>query len=345
MVFRNIRSFIKNQPLIFALFTFLQITSILAVIFVYGQVRSERIQVLQYMGTVSTFQVIFHQPTAYDNIGNILRDIDGYDPVDTDHIILSFEENDRIFTYYQGASAHIDIGEKSNNNHTAVLHSYVLSDELQPEIGETIPALNRTFTLSGIRISPDAEEKIELPIAAVLPTDLVTKILIKLEQLPTIKTADEFFNFLNKSIPRADILRPEPRDYLSEYGVDAKLGICLATLLLVLLNISFLYQHILAERKNKFVILSICGFSAIRIAILLYVEIFIYFVIDLILSLLIWNLWLKPLLFSSTYHLFSGFDVMIPVSIYFLAITAVFVPKIMIYAKQSLLYLLHKETN
>lgn len=342
MIHKSIFSLIKNQPLIFIFFSLLQIISILAAVYLYSSVRVDRITQMQYNEATSKFEINFNEGAAFKDVKSNIEKTAHQAEFPIFNITALIDEENKITANYNYDPTLVDLGERLKNNNDILIDSLYAKDN-NISIGDKIILLNREFNVSGLSI-PFSRNFIfnEILYSSLNNDDKIYKLDIKLKNLPKKNESENFFAYLTENFVGADITPPEERNYLNEYKFDSQLLISFSVMLLVVFNISFIYQYILMKRKNKFVIYNICGCTKTKSFLILFSEILCYFIAHLLTALAVWFAFLKKLLIDEPENL--GFmDTAIPIFIYFGFMLIVFIPKIIKYSRQTTIKLLYSE--
>lgn len=350
MVFKNIASFLESHPLIFIFFSMLQITSMLTAVYLYSSMRVQRIDVEKYRGTTTAFEVEYADGTSFETVAQKIQDIAEQTEYPVANLTVFMDREDRLIAVYRYNADEVDMGEPLQNPNDILLDAaYAKAQGIA--VGDTITVLNRSFTVSGLTL-PDGSSKTAYQMAydELEKSDTVYKLQVQSAKLPTNYEAEAFAALLGETFDNAAVIPPQPRNYTDEYGFDAQLSVSFSVLLLVILNISFLYQYILMKRKNKFAVFSICGCKTAQAFWILLAEVLIYFLCHLGVTAVIWFGFLKNLLIREDIAV-AGFtelgaaELLIPMAVYLAGILLIFVPKLIKYARQTTVRLLYSENK
>ena len=145
---------------------------------------------------------------------------------------------------------------------------------------------------------------------------------------------------LEELFPEAEVFGPKARDLNFEYGFDYMVLISILAVLLVLVNISFLYTFFLGKRKRAFCAYRLCGCGKTRLFFMLLCELLAIVLLCVVATLLLWACVFRPFLFPGLK--LKLVRVLIPIGCYLLCVLLVFVPKFKSYADQSVVSLLQK---
>ena len=341
MVFKNISILIKRQPMLFTLFSLLQILSIITVIYLYSDVRSQRIELEQYKGTTSTFELIYEDGVYFSDIKSDIEKLK-QNQTAVSNITFLLDKENNIIADYSYNSSQVDLGQPLKESEDILLGElYATNNNIN--IGDEIEFLNRKFKVVGLflPISIEAENK-QILFSSIYNDDTIYQMQIKLRDIPTKREKENFTEFLYNTFDEANIIVPEERNYIDEYKFDSQLLISFSVVILVFFNISFIYNHILMKRRINFAIYGICGCKRIRIISILFLEVLCYFVVHMIISILLWLCFIKKFLIDESIYL-SLIDIFIPIMVYFVFSFAVFGVSMMNYSKQRILELLYFE--
>ena len=347
MVLKNIASFLKSHPLIFVFFSMLQIASMLTAVYLYSDMRAKRVDLEKYRGTTSVFEIEYPNGIAFETVAQKIQNIAVQTKYPVANITVFADRENQFIADYKYNAANVDMGKQLQNPNDILLDAgYARENGI--EVGDTLTALNRSFTVSGLTLpTPGVETVFEIGYGALEKSDTVYKLGIRLENLPTKYETEAFSTLLTETFDAA-VLPPQPRNYTDEYGFDAQLLISFSVMLLVILNVSFLYQYILIKRKNKFAIFSICGCKRSRAFFILLAEILCYFLFHLGITAAIWFGFLKNLLIREE-TAEAGFtelgivELLIPAAVYLAGVLCIFVPGLIKYARQTTVRLLYSE--
>lgn len=341
MVFKNISTLIKTQPVLFTLFSLLQIISIITAIYLYSDVRSQRIELEQYKGTTSTFELIYEEGISFSDIKFNIEKIKQNETAVSNITVLLDKENNVIADYNYN-SAQVDLGQPLKEPGDILLGElYATNNNIK--IGDEVKFLNRKFKVVGffLPLSIEEENK-QILFSSICSEDRVYHVRIKLQEIPTKREKENFTELLYNTFNEAEIIVPEERNYIEEYKFDSQLLISFSVFAVVFFNISFIYKYILLKRKMNFAIYSICGCTRIRIISILFLEAFCYFIVHLMISMFLWYGFIKDLLIDTSISL-GVIDSFIPIVVYFVFSFAIFGGSIVNYSKQTTLELLHSE--
>lgn len=340
MVRKSIVSLMKSHPFIFIAFSLLQITSILAAVFLYGNFRAQRIVQEEYRGVTSTFEVLYGDGVGMQKIQDSIQKVMTQAEYPVANITVLLDADNRVVAKYRYNAAEVDMGAPLKNNDDILLDSLYAKDN-EIAVGDKVTFLNREFTVCGLTLPLNRNTAVkEIRYDALNGTDKAYQLDIQLQNLPTKNTAERFSSYLYETFDGASVFDPAERNYADEYGFDAQLFLSFSVMLLVVFNISFLYQYILMKRKNVFAIYSICGCTKKKAFFLLLSEVACYFLAHTAVALAVWMLFLKNALIEDAVKL-GILDMLIPVFIYFGFMLVIFVPKLMKYARQTNMKLLH----
>lgn len=342
MAHKSISSLVKNQPLIFIFFSLLQIISILAAVYLYSNVRAQRIEQTSYNSAASRYEIIYNESVSFYEVKDSIEKTVAQDEHTVSNITLLIDKENKITANYVYDASQVDFGEQLKNNTDILLDSLYAKDN-NISIGDKITFLNREFIVSGLTLPSGRDTAFkEIAYSSLNDNDKIYKLDIKLANLPTKWAVKNFSSFLYETFDGADIVNPQERNYLNEYGFDSNLLISFAAMLLVIFNISFIYQYILMKRKDKFVIYNICGCTKMKSFLILFSELLCYFILHLFIALAVWYGFLKNLLIDNSIKL-GLLDILIPILIYFVFVLVVFIPKIIKYSRQPTIKLLYSE--
>ncbi|MEG2396907.1 MAG: FtsX-like permease family protein, partial [Oscillospiraceae bacterium] len=258
------------------------------------------------------------------------------------NITLLIDEENKIIANYKYNASQVDLGEPLKRDNEILLDTLYAKDN-NISVGNKVTLLNREFTVAGLTLSPGKDIAFnEVTYNALTDSDGIYRIDVRLKQPPNKKTSERFLGFLSQNFSGGSVMPPGERNFSSEYGFDSQLLISFSVMLLIIFNISFIYQYILMKRKDKFVIYNICGCTKTKSFLILFSEIMSYFGLHLVLALAIWFGFLKSLLIGKEIA-FGFLDVAIPILVYLGFMLIVFVPKIIKYSRQTTIKLLYSE--
>ena len=340
MVKKNITSLIKNQRLIFIFFTLLQTVSIIAAIYLYCDVRAYRIDLSRYDDAASLFEVSYEGGIEFATVKEAVEKVYYQKDYPVFNINIVLDEMDKITANRNFGLTRVTTGKYPENQNDILIDSFFARDN-SVSLGDKVEFLNREFTVSGTVLTQTRDKAYrEIAYSSIKDSDKIHKLNIKFDGLPSTSQVEGLTAYLYETFSDADITPPEPRDYLKEYGFDSRLLISFSLLILVVLNISFLYKYILLKRKDRFAIFRICGCKKSKAFFILLNEVLIYFIVDFIAALVIWYAFLKRLLIGESITL-SILDTIIPSAVYLVLMLAVFIPNVMKYTAQTTVGLLH----
>lgn len=350
MVFKNIASFLKSHPLIFIFFSLLQITSMLTAVYLYSSMRARRVDLEKYRGTTSVFEIEYADGTPFETVAQKIQDIAVQTEYPVANLKVFADKEERLIAVYRYNADEVDMGRPLQNPNDILLDaSYAKAHNIA--VGDTVTVLNRPFTVSGLTLSDGTSKIVYQPgYDALEQSDTIYKLQVQTAKLPTKYEAEAFAALLGETFENAAVFPPQPRNYTDEYGFDAQLSVLLFVLLLVILNISFLYQYILMKRKNKFAIFSICGCKTVRAFWILLAEVLIYFLFHSGIAAAIWFGFLKNLLIreetaAAGFTELGGVEWLLPMAVYLAGILLIFVPKLIKYTRQTTVRLLYSENE
>ncbi|OQA47889.1 MAG: FtsX-like permease family protein [Firmicutes bacterium ADurb.Bin300] len=338
MLVKNMFIFIKNHTLFLSLFSIMQIFSILLIIISYCQYRESVLANKAYYKETATFSVDCSGVT-FTEIEAYIDDICNEKAIaaKTVRVFLDFDFNSDVLYLPLGMDYIIGNGEGFSSDVTPqIIIPLVVLGEINSTVGEKIEINGQLFSVVGCY---NVNEYSAVNRAAIKAADKVLKIEVAANSLPTKKEIEKFNEHTYSFLPFSTISNPRERNITSEFGFNSDYINSIILLLLAIINISYVYNYILRQRKYILTIYRSCGCSLKRMFVLCFSEFLMYFIITAVLAIFIFHFFIKKTLFSEAV---SPLDYIPPIMTAVVIVLAVIIPQINNFIKKSLIDVLKR---
>lgn len=339
IVYRNIKSFIHNAPVVFSLFTIGIFISVIALLFT----SSVMVSIKEYNNRYSPMMrtVVINRELSVNDVDNLATDLDSNGYAIKNITVLIKGEPIKANVYPSDYSKlFVEIGSYFQGKDFSQGKKQVVS---MPNdfyvIGSTLKLFNQDYEIIGVF---SVAEQHEVPYTS-LPHDCTfDEIQIECTKSLTSKEGQNLINHLENIYDH--IFVPENpavnTQLLTEYGISVLI------IIMALLNVLFLYLYILSIRRQEFIIFRISGCSIAKgIRIFIY-EISLYATVIYLICALVYHFALSSLIGN----LGEGFTYSLDVShyvilyvLFLLMVLIIFSPFIYRYCKSSIAALLKKK--
>lgn len=301
MLVTCIKRFIKKSRFLFILFILIQIISVFAVEYSFLSYRKQQIERSVYSDGVATFSIIYQNGVAFGKVKNKLQALTESTPVNIKFCYIDCMDNEQLRAYAFGRDVKILYGNNfSDNNQTIISHDLYLEGV---RIGDRLSLFNNEYQVCGVINFSYSE----IPFSSVSDNEVIRKIVLETRSIPTKHESEQLLSYLSQEFPNGLVVLPEGRDMNTEYFFDTQTVVSFSLFILAMINISYLFKHIVEKRKKYYAISMCCGASSLRMKCTLIAESMIYAFISTISGLLVFRLLLLNLLFEESRFSVSDF--------------------------------------
>lgn len=276
LLFKNISSFIRRHPLVFFLFCAGQIVSILSVLLIYGVVASPQKEDESYNLEIRTFEVTpsteFHSnfvsainallKSSSKELRTVTLAFEGKTPL---HAEALYPSRNR---FYVSRGDYLTKADFEQGRKKAVVSSQLHKGVA---VGQRIPLAGGMYEVVGIF---DSALYDEIPFSS-LENYTGASLLVTTQGVPTKSEADAFQKDLEGRFTGASVTLPKERNLETTARNLVQVVVSTAIGLLAIVNISYLYRYLLAQRKSTYAVWRICGCTAKKGAFLYAAESFL----------------------------------------------------------------------
>lgn len=304
----NIRCNLAAHRMVFILYNISMIASLMLLLLVW--VYAECMKTADN-GTVENraFTVTFDESVSFSEITRISGDILS-DTLQSYRVYMPENclNDDRIVQYsngyesgaglndtlYYSKSVDAYIGDSCNAPEQIMLgsDSYVMG---QYKIGDTIECFGKNYTVCGFVL--ESFNVVSLP-----PADIsINKIDFIAEKLPNISEAEAMSAHLQNAFSdmECSVSVPPKINTDTDYITSSLAIIFIIISVFAFLNVSFLYKYIIEKRRKNYAIFRLCGCQAKTATYLLIGELFILYVFEYLVSVLLFKLFFVDILFKN----------------------------------------------
>lgn len=336
LLLKSIKASVKDSPVIYIVFAFFYVFSVICSIYVIGKYSSNISAYDDYDESLSTFSIDYRM-SSETHLSDILQSIDK-NAADTnvafirlrfidseyDEQVASFhyaicyakDEESKVSEYFEKYGVRgVDVQEfiNSENSVIAVIDS---TNAVQDNIFE-IQGKQYDIAETLLRGKNDALFHL-VSYKSVLKNDLtIREAQIKFSNISGYDQLNQITNELTADFPRAHINAPIVRDYSIESIFSIGNILVYLVLLLSVVNFIYIYRYIMEKRTKQYNIYYLCGCSSGKIAAYGAAEIFIVSVICSALGILLFHIAIKPVviylepLLSYSFHMGLYFAVFV----------------------------------
>ncbi len=343
MLLQNLKLLITKKRSIFLLFLLSVLISILAVMYIYTIYGSIQSSTIEFDQKYKTVQIHF---TEEEN--NLQPKMDKLLKIRTDIIYLGavMTNSGETLTLASYTKKPLYYGGRyfSDQAFDYGYHEIILSAAYYETYHDQsqIELYNQDYKI----LSFSDRNFNEIPFHSIAEPSQIEGLLIQLNRNLSILESQSLENQLNQLFSSAIITMPLQPDI----GMAAKnlysSFISILVVFLALINISFLYQYLLLQRRKHFAVYQICGFTVFKAIKLLVGELFILSTVIFVLAGIIYRTGITKLLpyinqEALQYKLVFN-DYLVLYVFFMLAIAIVFSPVIIQFCKKTPVSLLKK---
>lgn len=304
MIFKNMKSFIISHPFLFGFFMLLQILTMISLLFSYCEYQNQRLQDRAYNDKVTQVTVSFEK-TNLSNMSEYLKELEKSEK-DYSRIKLMLSPKGGDISFFKGTEYVANSGRKFEKS---VAPEVIVNDALKLQkkvrIGDSFENLGQTFKVVGTR---GAGNYIEYNFKGLKEFTEVYGVKVSFEKLPSNKALASFSEMTQKFFKDAIITMPQERNAINEIAFDSSFLSSAFLMILSLINLTFIFNYLLGERKTANSIYLLCGCKSSRLFSMYFFEAVIYCISTSIISILIFHFFIKDFIFISaisfTHYLF-----------------------------------------
>ena len=339
MLLKNFKLVITKKRSIFVLFALSIITSILAVMYIYTIFSSIQSSTLEFDQKFKTVKINFLQEekNLQSKIDKLLKD-----RTDIFYLGAVMTNSNEMFTLASYTKKALYYGGRYFNDHST--NEIILSSKYYETYHDKsqIHLYGKDYNI----LSYSDRNFNEIPFSSITETTQIEGLYIQLSRNLSILESQNMEKKLNALFTNSIVMMPmQPDIYLSAKNLYSSI-ISILVVFLALINISFLYQYLLFQRRKHFAIYQICGFTKLKVIKLLASELFILSSGVFVLAVLIYQTGIKRLLPYINDEIFQyrlGFNDFIVLYLFFIfAIAIVFFPVIINFCRKTPISLLKK---
>lgn len=332
MILTSIKSFMKNQKLLFAVFIILQILAVISTQYAFlGNTQRENDWII-YVEEATLFSVEFENGITKNKINKSIEQLTK--EYEKEIISISIDLDDNIRAYYFGQNKVVNYGSSNLvDNNIIVSTNKEISQGKQ--IGEFFKTNTKTFNVIGLRTDSSYNE---IFIGAIDDSLRIHTINIVLSYLPTISQKKAFLGYLQGIFPEANISPPIERSSHTESHHSSELILTITLLALSIVNIIFIFKYVIYKRQKAYIISRLCGATKKQIFVDTLVEYLLYCVSTSIIATANTKLIIIPIFYKSVY--ISINTLIIPIGIFLAMCICIIIPVLI---KNSNLHILQNK--
>ncbi len=317
LFFKGIKTSIKDSPLIYMLFIFFYVFSIIASIYVIGKYSSNLLVYDNYDESLSTFNIDYGLLSSTslsdvcDSVSEYVAD-SNVESISIRFLDSEFEEDANAFYYvicYAKNEENMvsDYLKKANLEHIStndIVNSYdkmILVTNSENYVHDTF------FQIQGhsyqiIDSVPRDKNGILYHLvsykSAVNNNPTIRTIQIKYKNIISYNQMNNIKDGLTYSFPKASITEPIKRDYSVESVLSFENILVYFVIILSAVNFIYLFSYILDKRKKQYSIFSLCGCNKFKINLFIMFELLLVALVSSALGITLFDFAIKPLIIS-----------------------------------------------
>ena len=332
---KNLWRLFKSMPVILSLFVLLQMASLFAFLFVYENAHKQSSNNVMYQKETCSYSIQFGEGVSFSAIS---ERVDAFPDKEYYGKNLILSDDGYLVAVYGESDHGLQLGKDATAPNEIVLDKIALT-QLKCQVGEKVSLYNKEYVVTGCYFRmPDDQPFYKVSPSSIQPDDEITAFELQLKEYPSTKEKNAFLSRLEETFPEAVVRGPQDRNLNFEYGFDYMVLISILAVLLVLVNISFLYTFFLEKRKRTFCAYRLCGCGKTRLFYMLLCELLTMVLLCVIVTALLWTCVFHPILFPEWKLEIAR--LLIPVGCYFLCVLLVFVPKFKDFTDMSVVSLM-----
>ena len=318
LFFRGIKASVKSNPIIYGIFLFFYIFTTITMIYVVGKYSSIRsvsgdyddslttISVWGHLGTASDVQQVVQKYADDKNVGYIQLDFSGekFDAEENPSASLYWvhtiayagNEFEMVKKYFENSG----IDDVDVNAFISSKDNIILAENSVTPDGDTYSIKDRPFKVIK-RIPRNDEGELENLISynSVLENNLyINEINIKFKSISGYDQLNDIINALSADFPGAEILEPVLRDYKTEYIFSIGNMLIYLVVALSFVNIFYTFRFIYENRRPQYDIMLLYGCTSNKIILFAVAEIFLIFVVQSFVGIILFHFAVQPLIVS-----------------------------------------------
>ncbi len=296
MVFTSIKSFIRFQKPLFAVFIMLQVLALVFTQYAFLGNEKQQNDRLIYVENATLFTVEFENDTVISDISDAVESLAGYNPEDLAAVSVDIF-NGNLRAYYFGQNKVVNYGTEFSSV-DEVIASTDSEISSSAELNGISVFNGRTFKVVGMRTNVAYNE---IPIDAVDDTFYINRINVVFSHLPKQSEKVNFTKYLQTLFPSASIAEPAPRSAETEQRLSSQLLLTVALSFLTVVNILFIFRYVLTKRKKTYIIARLCGATKLKVFVLTLSEYLIYTLFSVCAATVLSKYVTVPLLFGNAH--------------------------------------------
>jgi hypothetical protein len=288
ILLNNIKKFLKNNRVIFAVFIISQIVTSISIIYIYAIFDAKKTRDIIYNNDIRSYTVLYSTKISDDIPEKLNTVYQKYEDFLEQIVLFSNSEYIKLNYLYPGiADQSTQIGsyfskEAFENGERQIIINDESSD--QYNIGDIYILHDREYTVVGLTKNDGYNE---IPFKALNSNITIEKIVFIAKDIPNKTQNEEITAYLHTVFDDVRVSPPPEANYFLSSENISSYFMSIAIFLLAIVNISYIYRYILYCRKRQFVIIRVSGCSMKRALFLYLSEIIILSTVQFTLSCLI----------------------------------------------------------
>ncbi len=290
LIWKNVKNFAVHHKGMFVVFLVSQMVSALSVLYVTSVFQASQNADRDYQDNLRGFTVMLPEGETSQNLKARLSELQvefgqeirqlvvyGEEPRVKANLVYPPYHHQAVYTGSYFSREAFDSGSAE-----IILHELPMTGDYR--VGDTYLLAGRPYTVKGINANGDYNE---VPYGA-LPEELPpSRVQLFTAELPTKAQTEEITRRLAGIFPEAAVLPPEMPDFQLFSQHNMEYLVCTLIFLLSVVNIAYLFQFILEQRKSQLALFRTCGCTTGRAWFLYLAESVFLFTLPFLCSALI----------------------------------------------------------
>ena len=312
LTLKNIFKSIKLNTLPLVILLIFQSISLFTIIYVYNKIQEITITQNTYISDITKFEIQFENPLRYDYVENTIKQIND-DNISNIYVYLNSEKS--LMTCMIGETKEkVDFGRSPKNKNEIVMFNNFQNNDVQ--INEKITIDDNEYLITGIRIGCNFNE---ISIESLKENSLIYGINIFTKKVLLDHSVDKFSEEISNYFSNAEVIAPKVINKIYEKNNNYSIIILLIMILLVTLNVMYIYAFVIKKKENEINVYILCGANSYLIEFIYGLEMFIYLLIDIFITIAVW------LLVKDYLILLDKINFFLPIFMYFCISFIVFI--------------------
>ena len=283
LTLKNIFKSIKLNTLPLVILLIFQSISLFTIIYVYNKIQEITITQNTYISDITKFEIQFENPLRYDYVENTIKQIND-DNISNIYVYLNSEKS--LMTCMIGETKEkVDFGRSPKNKNGIVMFNNFQNNDVQ--INEKITIDDNEYLITGIRIGCNFNE---ISIESLKENSLIYGINIFTKKVLLDHSVDKFSEEISNYFSNAEVIAPKVINKIYEKNNNYSIIILLIMILLVTLNVMYIYAFVIKKKENEINVYILCGANSYLIEFIYGLEMFIYLLIDIFITIAVWLL-------------------------------------------------------